>query len=56
ATKNPGQAIDEFSADILIGRPALAQDLVGTAIFLASGDSDYMTGQTIMIDGGKVLL
>ncbi|HBB38755.1 MAG TPA: shikimate dehydrogenase, partial [Candidatus Aquiluna sp.] len=23
ATKNPGQAIDEFSADILIGRPAL---------------------------------
>ena len=56
ATKDPGQAIDEFSADILIGRPALAQDLVGTAIFLASGDSDYMTGQTIMIDGGKVLL
>ena len=56
ATTDPGQAIDEFSADILIGRPALAQDLVGTAIFLASGDSDYMTGQTIMIDGGKVLL
>ncbi len=56
ATKDPGQAIDEFSADILVGRPALAQDLVGTAIFLASGDSDYMTGQTIMIDGGKVLL
>lgn len=56
ATKDPGQAIGEFSADILIGRPALAQDLVGTAIFLASGDSDYMTGQTIMIDGGKVLL
>lgn len=56
ATKDPGQAIDEFSADILIGRAALAQDLVGTAIFLASGDSDYMTGQTIMIDGGKVLL
>ena len=56
ATKDPGQAIDEFSADILIGRPALAKDLVGTAIFLASGDSDYMTGQTIMIDGGKVLL
>ena len=42
ATKDPGQAIDEFSADILIGRPALAQDSVGTAIFLASGDSDYV--------------
>jgi meso-butanediol dehydrogenase/(S,S)-butanediol dehydrogenase/diacetyl reductase len=39
-----------------VGRPALAKDLLGTAMFLASSDSDYMTGQTIMIDGGKVLL
>ena len=56
ATKDPGQAINEFSSDILVGRPALAKDLLGTAMFLASSDSDYMTGQTIMIDGGKVLL
>jgi meso-butanediol dehydrogenase/(S,S)-butanediol dehydrogenase/diacetyl reductase len=56
ATQAPGQAIDEFSSDILIGRPALAADLLGTAMFLASSDSDYMTGQTVMIDGGKVLL
>ena len=56
STKTPGQAIDEFSADILMGRPALAEDLLGTAMFLASKDSDYMTGQTVMIDGGKVLL
>ena len=56
ATQNPGQAINEFSSDILVGRPALAKDLLGTAMFLASSDSDYMTGQTIMIDGGKVLL
>ncbi len=56
ASSRPDEAIDNFSADILMGRPARPEDLVGTAIFLASKDSDYMTGQTIMIDGGKVLL
>jgi NAD(P)-dependent dehydrogenase (short-subunit alcohol dehydrogenase family) len=27
-------------------------DLVGTVIFLASDDSDFMTGQSIGVDGG----
>ena len=27
-------------------------DLVGTVIFLASDDSDFMTGQAIGVDGG----
>lgn len=56
STTTQDQAIDDFSADILLGRPALPEDLVGTALYLASKDSDYLTGQTIMIDGGKVLL
>ncbi len=30
-------------------------DLVGTAIFLASSDSDFITGQTIIVDGGEVM-
>ena len=30
-----------------------AEDLVGTAIFLASSDSDFITGQTIVVDGGS---
>jgi meso-butanediol dehydrogenase / (S,S)-butanediol dehydrogenase / diacetyl reductase len=55
-SKEPGQAIDDFSAGILLGRPAQADDIVGTALFLASSDSDYMTGQVIMIDGGMVLV
>jgi NAD(P)-dependent dehydrogenase (short-subunit alcohol dehydrogenase family) len=29
-------------------------DLMGTLIFLASSDSDFMTGQTIVVDGGSV--
>lgn len=52
----PGQAMADFSAGILRGRPAMPDDIVGTALYLASSDSDYLTGQTIMIDGGMVLV
>ncbi len=31
------------------------QDLVGTVIFLASPDSDFMTGQTLLVDGGSAM-
>jgi meso-butanediol dehydrogenase/(S,S)-butanediol dehydrogenase/diacetyl reductase len=54
--ETPGQAMSDFSADILRGRPATGEDIVGTALYLASSDSDYLTGQIIMIDGGMVLV
>ena len=54
-TKEAGQAINEFSSAILLGRPSLPADIVGTTTFLASPASDYVTGQTLMIDGGMVL-
>jgi 3-oxoacyl-[acyl-carrier protein] reductase len=31
------------------------EDVVGTALFLASSDSDFITGQTIVVDGGGVI-
>ncbi len=31
-------------------------DLVGTASFLASDDAAFLTGQTIVVDGGSVML
>ncbi len=52
----PGQAMEEFSAGILKGRPATGDEIAGTALYLASSDSDYLTGQVIMIDGGMVLI
>lgn len=32
------------------------EDIGKTAVFLASSDSDYITGQTIMVDGGSIML
>lgn len=56
ASERPGQAIEDFSAGILIGRAARPADITGTTTFLASADSDYMTGQIMMIDGGMILV
>jgi gluconate 5-dehydrogenase len=35
-----------------IGRNGKIEDIYGLAIFLASPASAYLTGQTIMVDGG----
>ena len=37
-----------------IQRPGLPDDLLGALIFLASADSDFVTGQTIAVDGGSI--
>jgi meso-butanediol dehydrogenase/(S,S)-butanediol dehydrogenase/diacetyl reductase len=55
-SEQPGEAMDAFAAGILRGRPAMPEDIVGTAMFLASADSDYVTGQIVMVDGGMVLV
>ena len=55
-SERPGQAMEEFSADILRGRVATPDDITGTTTFLASPASDYMTGQIVMIDGGMTLV
>jgi len=48
-----GQAYEDIVGDALqIKRVSYPDDIKGTASFLASDDSDYMTGQMIHIDGG----
>jgi NAD(P)-dependent dehydrogenase (short-subunit alcohol dehydrogenase family) len=37
-----------------IKRLQTPEDLLGTLVFLASADSDFITGQTIVVDGGSV--
>jgi NAD(P)-dependent dehydrogenase (short-subunit alcohol dehydrogenase family) len=39
-----------------IKRPSTAQDIVGTVLYLASSAADFVTGQTIIVDGGKQFL
>ncbi len=54
--KKKGEFIESFSSSILLGFPSKPADLAGIAAFLASSDSDYITGQVIMSDGGMVLV
>ncbi len=35
-------------------RDAYPEDLLGTLVYLASGDSNFVTGQSIVVDGGAV--
>ncbi len=50
----PGEAFKRFSSGILMGRPQEPHDVASLVHYLASPDSDYMTGQAILIDGGMV--
>lgn len=51
-----GESMDQLAENmILMKRYSYPDDVIGTAAFLASPESDYMTGQLIMIDGGMVM-
>ncbi|MDR7303733.1 acetoin reductase [Haloactinomyces albus] len=47
-----GAAIEKYSELIHLGRVSVPEDVAGFVSYLASEDSDYMTGQSVMIDGG----
>ena len=46
----------EFAGGTLVGRPASPEELAPFLVYLASPESDYMTGQMYMVDGGQVLV
>jgi 3-oxoacyl-[acyl-carrier protein] reductase len=46
AARSSGRAID---------RVQTPEDLVGAVMFLSSPASDFMTGQTLLVDGGKMM-
>jgi len=55
-TSRPQEAFETFAAGAVLGRPSTPQDLVGVARFLASPESGFTTGQSIMADGGMVFV
>ena len=50
-----GEAWKRRISLIPLGRPDKPDDVAGVVSFLASRDSDYMTGQAVHIDGGLVM-
>lgn len=47
---------EKMRAAIPLGRFGKPEDVAKLCLFLASSDSDYITGQTIVIDGGMVMV
>lgn len=48
----PGQAMKEFIEKIPLKRAGTMEEMAGVVAFLCSSDSDYITGQTLNVDGG----
>jgi len=49
------KVIERFSAITPLGRPGEIADIEGPAAYLASDASRFQTGQTIIIDGGRLV-
>ena len=48
----PGESMRSFVERTPLKRPGGVEDIAGVVVFLCSSDSDYMTGQTLNVDGG----
>ncbi|HVN86688.1 MAG TPA: SDR family oxidoreductase [Candidatus Binatia bacterium] len=58
ATKSvvPEEMLSMLVMFTALKKPLQPEDLTGTAVFLASSDSDLMTGQVLVVDAGMIML
>jgi len=59
-SEDPADAAARANREESVGKRSLKRleyprDIAGTAVFLASADSDFITGQTIVVDGGYIM-
>jgi len=52
---DPDARMEHKHKIIALGRTSVPEDVAKCVSYLASPDSDYMTGQTLLIDGGMVM-
>lgn len=52
----PGSVWQERVSAVPMGRGETPDDLTGMAVFLASADADFITGQSYHVDGGVVMM
>jgi NAD(P)-dependent dehydrogenase (short-subunit alcohol dehydrogenase family) len=53
ANGQPQEFLSRFNDLVPLGRPAYSFEYRGAVVFLLSEDSSYMTGSTMVIDGGR---
>ena len=53
--KLSGEVKNEFLSHIPVGRIGSPDDIANAVIFLASDEAGYITGQTITVDGGRII-
>jgi 3-oxoacyl-[acyl-carrier protein] reductase len=55
ASSKPGYINTEYDQRRALQRAQYPEDLVGTVLYLLSDASDFVTGQSLNVDGGKVM-
>ncbi|MFC1898233.1 3-oxoacyl-[acyl-carrier-protein] reductase [Candidatus Cloacimonadota bacterium] len=51
----PQEVVDKYAAVIPLNRMGMPKDVADLCIFLASDEANYITGQTINVDGGLIM-